>query len=159
MKTLQFILLSFLFAMNSANAQYGNGYGSGYGTGYGGGTSMNRQSIQNTNNFGRNEKTPDEIEKERVENINKAIEKLTTDLKLDDLQVIVIKKEIEANSKSLLAVSKSEISIEEKIKEMEAINEKTDRTINTFLNDEQKVKYKSLIEDRKERMEKLKNKR
>jgi hypothetical protein len=155
MKTLKFILIPFLFAMNSATAQYGYGNGNGYG----GGASMNRQSIQNTNNFGRSEKSADEIEKERIENINKTVEKLTVELKLDDLQVIVIKKEIEANSKSLLAVSKSESPDEEKIKEMEAINEKTDRTINTFLNEEQKVKYKKIIDDRNERMEKIKNKR
>lgn len=155
MKTLKFILVTFLFALSSANAQYGYGNGSGYG----GGSSMNRQSIQNTNNFGRNEKTPDEIEKERVENINKAIERLKIELNLDDLQVIVIKKEIEANSKSLMVVSKSESPVEEKIKEMEAINEKTDRTINTFLNEEQKLKYKKFIEERNERMDKIKNKR
>jgi hypothetical protein len=69
--------------------------------------------------------------------------------------MIVIKKEIEASSKSIFAVSKSESSDEDKIKEMNAINEKTDRTINTFLNADQKIKYKKYIDDRKERMEKL----
>lgn len=152
-----FIAFILLFALNTANAQYGNrgGYGnSGYG-----GNRMNQQSIQNTNNFGRNEKTPDQIEKDRVENINKTVEKLTLDLKLDDLQVIVIKKEIEDNSKKLMAVSKSEVADDEKVKEMVAINEKTDRTINTFLNDEQKLKYKKMIDDRNERMDKIKNRR
>ncbi len=43
---------------------------------------------------------------------------------------------------------------EEKINEMNAINEKTDRIINTFLNADQKVKYKKYIDERKERMEK-----
>ncbi|MEC4003901.1 hypothetical protein OX283_004480 [Flavobacterium sp. SUN052] len=156
MRTLKFISLVLLFTLNSVNAQYGNnGYGS---TGYGG-NRMNQQSIQNTNNFGRNEKTADQIEKERVENLNKVMEKLTVDLKLDDLQVIVIKKEIEDNSKNLTKVSKSEVPDEQKIKEMEAINEKTDRTINTFLNDDQKIKYKKMIEERNERMEKIKNRR
>jgi hypothetical protein len=68
--------------------------------------------------------------------------------------MIVIKKEIEASSKSIFAVSKSEASEEEKINEMNAINEKTDRIINTFLNADQKVKYKKYIDERKERMEK-----
>ena len=101
-------------------------------------------------------KTPEDIEKERAEGINKTVERLTKDLSLDDLQVIVIKKEIESSAKSIYAVMKSETSDEDKIKEVEAINEKTDRTINTFLNDEQKVKYKKFIDDRKERMEKYK---
>ena len=155
MKLLKSIfMVSFvLFTLNFAAAQYGN-------TGMYGGGGMNRmgnqQSMQNTNNFGRSAKTPEDIEKERAEGINKTIDRLTKDLSLDDLQVIVIKKEIESSAKSIYAVMKSETSDEDKIKEVEAINEKTDRTINTFLNDEQKVKYKKFIDDRKERMEKYK---
>ena len=120
-----------------------------------GGMGRNPQSMQNTNNFGKN-KSPEEIEKERAENLNKSIEKMTKDLNLDDLQVIVIRKEIEAGAKSISAVTKSEISNDEKIKEVDAINEKTDRTINTYLNPEQKEKYKKYIEERKDRMEKYK---
>jgi hypothetical protein len=148
------VLFSFiLLATNVASAQYGNGgmYGGG-----GMNRTQNQQSIQNTNNFGRNTKSAEEIEKERAESLNKTMEKLTKELSLDDLQVIVIKKEIEAGSKSIYAVMKSEISDDEKIKEVEAINEKTDRTINTFLNEEQKVKYKKFIDERKERIEKYK---
>lgn len=146
-----------LFALSTSSAQYGYGNGGMYGSGYGGGTNrMNQQSIQNTNNYGRNTKTPEQIEKERADNLNKTVEKLTKDLVLDDLQVIVIRKEIEASSKSINAVMKSESSEEDKIKEVEAINEKTDRTINTFLSDEQKVKYKKFIDERKERIEKYK---
>lgn len=146
-----------LFAVSISSAQYGYGNGGMYGNGYGGGMNrMNQQSIQNTNNYGRNTKTPEQIEKERADNLNKMIDKLTKDLGLDDLQVIVIRKEIEASSKSINTVMKSESSEEDKIKEVEAINEKTDRTINTFLSDEQKVKYQKFIEERKERIEKYK---
>ncbi len=150
--TLSFILLSF----NLISAQYGGGgmYGGGMGSGMNrGGMSRNPQSMQNTNNFGKN-KSPEEIEKERIENLNKSIEKLVKDLSLDDLQAIVIRKEIESGAKSIAVVTKSEISNEEKIKEVDAINEKTDRTINTYLNADQKIKYKKYIEERKERMEK-----
>jgi hypothetical protein len=149
------VFLSFiLLAVNAASAQYGNSgtYGGGM-NGSGMNRMGNQQSMQNTNNFGRN-KSPEDLEKERTENLNKSIEKLTKDLNLDDLQVIVIRKEIEASSKSIYAVTKTENSNEDKIKEVEAINEKTDRTINTFLNAEQKEKYKKIIEDRKERLEK-----
>ena len=146
--TISFILLSF----NLVSAQYGNTgmYG---GNGMGGGMNRNPQSMQNTNNFGRN-KSPEDIEKERAENLNKSIEKLTKDLELDDLQAIVVRKELEESSKKIVAVTKSESAQEDKIKEIEAINEKTDRTINTYLNADQKVKYKKYIEDRKERIEK-----
>lgn len=146
-----------LLALNIASAQYGNnGMYGGSGMGSGGMNRMqNQQSIQNTNNFGRN-KSPEDVEKERTENLNKSIEKITKDLELDDLQVIVIRKEIEEGSKKIVAVTKTESSQEDKIKEIEAINEKTDRTINTYLNADQKIKYKKYIEERKERMEKYK---
>lgn len=146
-----------LFALSTSSAQYGYGNGGMYGNGYGGGMNrMNQQSMQNTNNFGRNSKTPEDIEKERADNLNKTMDKLTKDLGLDDLQVIVVRKEIEASTKSIYAVMKSESPEGDKIKEVEAINEKTDRTINTYLSDDQKVKYKKFIDERKERMEKYK---
>lgn len=153
MKTIKATLVIFLlfFGVNSGIAQFGGMNGGMYGGGMN--RMQNQQSIQNTNNYGR-DKSAEELDKERIENINKSIEKITADLKLDDLQVIVIRKEIEASSKSVFAVSKSEISNEDKLKEIDAINEKTDRTINTFLNADQKVKYKKYIDERKERMEK-----
>lgn len=142
--TISFILL----AINVSSAQYGNSGMNGGG--------MNRMGGQGMNNGNKSNNSPstEEIEKVRTDNLNKSIEKLTKDLKLDDLQVIVIRKEIEASSKSIYAITKKEGSDEEKIREVEAINEKTDRTINTFLNAEQKEKYKKIIEDRKERLEK-----
>ncbi len=56
-------------------------------------------------------------------------------------------------------VKNEEISEEDKTKEIEAISEKTDTTINTFLNAEQKEKYKKFIENKKENLNKLKEKR
>jgi hypothetical protein len=158
MKTLKAILLLVLlfFGFNSGMAQFGGMNGGMNGGMYGGGMNQmqNQQSMQNTNNYGRN-KSSDDLDKEREANLAKSIEKISKDLNLDDLQIIVVKKEIEASSKSIFAISKSEASDEDKIKEMDAINEKTDRTINTFLNADQKTKYKKYIDDRKERMEKL----
>jgi hypothetical protein len=158
MKSLKTVFLVSLifFGVLTCSAQYGNMYGGGMNGGmYGGGMNrmQNQQSIQNTNNYGRN-KSPEDLEKEREDNINKSIEKVSKDLNLDDLQVIVIRKEIESSSKSIFAVTKSEISNEDKLKEIDAINEKTDRIINTYLNPDQKIKYKKYIEERKERMEK-----
>lgn len=153
MKTIKVTLVIFLlfFGINSGIAQFGGMNGGMYGGGMN--RMQNQQSIQNTNNFGRN-KSAEDLDKEREENLAKSIEKISKELNLDALQMIVIKKEIEASSKSIFAVSKSEASEEEKINEMNAINEKTDRIINTFLNADQKVKYKKYIDERKERMEK-----
>jgi hypothetical protein len=153
MKTIKVTLVIFLlfFGINSSIAQFGGMNGGMMGGGMN--QMQNQQSIQNTNNFGRN-KSAEDLDKEREENLAKSIEKISKELNLDALQMIVIKKEIEASSKSIFAVSKSEASEEEKINEMNAINEKTDRIINTFLNADQKVKYKKYIDERKERMEK-----
>lgn len=158
MKTLKSVFTTSLLlgSITFASAQFG---GNGMNNGMGMGT-RNQQSIQNTNNFGRYEKSPEEIEKERAENIEKSVEALKTELKLDELQIIVIRKEIETSTKKIFAVVKNEeLSQEDKAKEIEAISEKTDTTINTFLNAEQKEKYKKFIENRKEKLDKLKDKR
>jgi hypothetical protein len=158
MKTLKLVFTTSLLlgSITFASAQFGgNGMNNGMGMG-----ARNQQRMQNPNNFGRNEKSAEEIEKERAENIDKSVEYLKTELKLDELQIIVIRKEIETSSKKIYAVIKNEeISEEDKTKEIEAISDKTDTTINTFLNAEQKEKYKKFIENRKEKLEKMKDKR
>jgi hypothetical protein len=153
MKTLKLVFTTSLLlgSITFASAQFGgNGMNNGMGMG-----ARNQQRMQNPNNFGRNEKSAEEIEKERAENIDKTVEFLKTELKLDELQIIVIRKEIETSSKKIYAVVKNdEISEEDKTKEIEAISEKTDTTINTFLNAEQKEKYKKFIENKKENLNK-----
>jgi len=160
MKTLKSVFTTSLLlgSITFASAQFGgNGMNNGMNNGMG---TRNQQSIQNTNNFGRYEKSPEEIEKERAENIEKSVEALKTELKLDELQIIVIRKEIETSTKKIFAVVKNEeLSDEDKAKEIEAISEKTDTTINTFLNAEQKEKYKKFIENRRDKLDKLKDKR
>jgi hypothetical protein len=158
MKTLKSVFTTSLLlgSLTFASAQFGgNGMNNGMGMG-----ARNQQRMQNPNNFGRNEKSAEDIEKERAENVDKSVEFLKTELKLDELQIIVIRKEIETSSKKIYAVVKNdEISEEDKTKEIEAISEKTDTTINTFLNAEQKEKYKKFIENKKENLNKLKDKR
>jgi len=158
MKTLKLVFTTSLLlgSITFASAQFGgNGMNNGMGMG-----ARNQQRMQNPNNFGRSEKSAEDIEKERAENIDKSVEYLKTELKLDELQIIVIRKEIETSSKKIYAVIKNEeISEEDKTKEIEAISDKTDTTINTFLNAEQKEKYKKFIENRKEKLEKMKDKR
>jgi hypothetical protein len=146
------ILALFILSLTATNSFAQNGNRNGFGgAGNGFGNNMGGQQI--------NSKSEADIQKERTEYLNKSIEKLKTDLKLDDLQFIVIKREIETCSNTIYKVSKSEISEEDKEKEVEAISEKTNRNIMGFLNEEQKKKYQSYIDDRKEQIEKSKNKR
>lgn len=146
------ILVLFFISLTATNsfAQYGNRNGYG-GAGNGFGNSMGGQQM--------NSKSEADIQKERTEYLNKSIEKLKADLKLDDLQYIVIKREIETSSSAIYKVSKNEISEEDKVKEIEAISERTNRNIMGFLNVEQKKKYQSYIDDKKEQMEKYKRAR
>lgn len=151
------ILAGFLLIGTVGFAQmYGNGYGGGYGSGYGnpyGRSSMGMQPTQ------PREKTVDEIEKERVETVNKTVEKLKNDLTLDELQVVIVRKEFDASSKKINAVIKKEgLSQDEKMKEVQAINETAERNIINFLNDEQKKKFKEMIAERQKRMEMIKSK-
>jgi hypothetical protein len=153
MKTIKSILVcNFMFiAVTSASAQFGlgnNGMGRQQGQSQGVPVDPNRYT-----------KSPEIIEKEQLDAINKSVEKLKTDLNLDELQLIVIRKEIESSSKSINAVIKSDVSIDEKALAIEAISEKTDRTINTYLNKEQKEKYKKFMEEKKEKLDKIKDKR
>ena len=149
MKTIKilFALTFILFLNQHCSAQYGNGgMNGGYG-GMGNGAMMNRQP----------QKDEKEIEKNRQKRIDELVNKLKTELVLDDLQIFAVRKQIEDSEKSVFTVwSKKELSDEDKIKEIEAINNKSDNTIFTYLNPQQREKYKKIIEERKERMEKYK---
>jgi hypothetical protein len=101
MKTLKSVFTTSLLlgSLTFASAQFGgNGMNNGMGMG-----ARNQQRMQNPNNFGRSEKSAEEIEKERAENIEKSVEALKTELKLDELQIIVIRKEIETSTKNEIA--------------------------------------------------------
>ena len=90
-----------------------------------------------------------DIEKSRAEQLDKIIAKLKTVLTLDELQVIAIRNEITSNSKNIDIVIKKETSEEEKGKEVKALMEKTEVVINSYLNKDQKEKYKAFIEESK----------
>lgn len=146
-----------LFLSINASAQYPGGYGGGYGgmNGMRGG-GMNGMG----SSMGSQPKTATEpTEKEKAEKIDKIMEKLKKDLTLDELQMFAIRNEVTANAKSMEAIMKSESSNEDKGKEATSLNEKTDRIINTYLNKEQKEKYKILIDERKKRIEEYKSRR
>ncbi len=108
-----------------------------------------------------------DIEKNRNERIEGFMVKMKSEVALDDLQYIAIKNEILATSKRMDIVMKSENSAEDKNEEYRAIQEKTEKTINSYLNTEQKEKYKAFLvknnsksddKDKKKKKNKEKNK-
>ena len=91
----------------------------------------------------------EQIEKAKAKKIDEIIANLKTELTLDELQAIAIKNEINSSIKNIDIVGKKEISQEEKSKEIKALTDRTETTINSYLNAAQKEKYKALIADSK----------
>lgn len=137
MKALQFLFFCVLFSTTVATAQYGNNYG--YGNRY---NSMSNIPQKDS------KPTPAEIEKSREERVTTAMEKLKGELNLDELQYIAIKNDISSSFKNMEIVMKSENSDEDKQKELIAIQEKTEKSIKSYLNPGQKEKYDKMKEDK-----------
>ncbi|WP_367751987.1 hypothetical protein AB3G33_09110 [Flavobacterium sp. WC2421] len=148
MKTIHslLVLTLVLLSINSVSAQYGNnGYG-GYGNGYGGGGyGGGRMGQMSQLNQGPSHDKPKEIPVEVT--VGKIMEKLKLELDLDALQEIAISNVLIESIRSQGILIKGETSQEQKIEEIKALSETTDRKINEFLNEDQKVKYKALNEE------------
>lgn len=147
MKTIQSILVGafVLLSINTISAQYGNsGYGNGYGNSYGGSGGMNRMNGGGMSQDRSHDK-PKEIPVEVT--VGKIMEKLKTELKLDALQEIAISNVLTESIKTQGVLIKAESSQEQKIKEIQALSETTDRKVKEFLNDDQKEKYKVFKEE------------
>ncbi len=137
MKALQFLFFCVLFSTTVATAQYGNNYGYG-----------NRYNSMSNIPQKESKPTPAEIEKNREERVTTAMEKLKGELNLDELQYIAIKNDISSSFKNMEIVMKSENSDEDKQKELIAIQEKTEKSIKSYLNPAQKEKYDKMKEDK-----------
>ncbi len=138
-----FIILFFSFSRILAQGNYqGNGIG----------------RIGIDNRLYRNQPIDDKDENERASKLvfEKMMIKLKNDLKLDDLQYFAIQKTLNDSNKEQNIVLNKENSQDEKVSEIIAINKKTDAEINSYLNKEQKEKYKIFNEDKNKRIEKLK---
>jgi hypothetical protein len=147
MKTLKTIAsLIILFSIQTLFAQFGQG---GYGQGGYGGNPMGSQNQQ----MGNQNRTQAVKEPPIEETVKKVVDRLKTQLTLDELQVIAISNIITENIKKQNAVLKKEGNNEEKVSELKAISEKTDLDILILLNKEQKAKYKLLSEDAKKQQE------
>ncbi|MGO4818050.1 hypothetical protein [Flavobacterium sp. W22_SRS_FP1] len=144
MKTIQifFVFTAALLCSISVSAQYGNnGYGN---NGYGGGGYGSNNGRMSQMNQSRDIEKPKEIPVEVT--VGKIMEKLKTELLLDQLQEIAITNVLIESIRSQGILLKAETGQEQKIKEIQALSEVTDRKVNEFLNEDQKIKYKALNE-------------
>jgi len=130
-----------LLSIDTASAQYGN---NGYSNG-GGGGGYGRNNRMNQMPQGPSQDKPKEIPVEVT--VGKIMEKLKPELNLDVLQEIAISNVLIESIRSQGILLKAETAQEQKIKEIQALSETTDRKINDFLNEDQKVKYKALNEE------------
>ena len=135
-----FVLTFILLSINTTFAQYG--YGNGYGNGYG----MGRNSM----GMSQMDQTPSKPKEIPVEvTVGKIMEKLKPELNLDELQTIAIGNVYTDIIKSQTAIMKNEnLSQADKSNEIKALFEVNERKVNEYLNEEQKLKYKALKEDR-----------
>jgi hypothetical protein len=136
MKTLKILLFSLLILSSAAIAQNFNQNGYGVNTDLGRNSSPSKPSQQDI----------DEINSKQLDRF---MEQLKKELSLDELQTIAIRNEVTTNRKNVEILMKKENSEEEKSKQIKAMMDRTDVTINSYLNKDQKEKYKILTEKMK----------
>lgn len=147
MKTIKLLFFGALLFSITASAQYNNGYNNGYGN-------MRNNSSPST----PSKLSPEAIEKDRLERIEKIVAKFKEELSLDELQVIAIRNEVIKSNKSIEILMKSDIPQEDKSAEFNAIQEKADKNIISYLNDAQKELFQKMKEDSISKKGKKKNK-
>ncbi|CAM3461839.1 hypothetical protein [Flavobacterium chungbukense] len=149
MKPIQtlFILVFSLFCF-SASAQYG-GYNNGYGNGYGrgGGMGMDRSMMggQQQGTPSKPKETPPE------ETAAIVVEQMKPQVNLDELQAIAITNVLAESIREQGILLKNESSSQDqKIEQIKALRENTDKRITAFLNPDQVEKYKTFMDTLKE---------
>jgi hypothetical protein len=136
MKTLKTLLFSFLILSSAAFAQNFNQNGYGVNQDLGRNSSPSKPSQQ-------------DIDENNSKQLDRFMEQLKKELSLDELQTIAIRNEVNTNRKNVEILMKKENSEEEKSKQIKAMMDRTDVTINSYLNKDQKEKYKILTEKMK----------
>ncbi len=119
----------------------------------------NYNGLNNRDYTGSSKPSAEEIEKYRTKQLEEVVKKLKIDLDLDELQAIAIKNEMTSNRKNVDIIIKKENSEEDKRVEIKALMAKSEITINSYLNNIQKEKYKALLEESKSGKKKKKNKK
>jgi mannitol-specific phosphotransferase system IIBC component len=136
MKTLNTLLFSLLILSSAAFAQNFNQNGYGVNQDLGRNSSPSKPSQQ-------------DIDENNSKQLDRFMEQLKKELSLDELQTIAIRNEVITNRKNVEILMKKESSEEEKSKQIKAMMDRTDVTINSYLNKDQKEKYKILTEKMK----------
>ncbi|MEP7092439.1 MAG: hypothetical protein ABI793_00145 [Flavobacterium sp.] len=151
MKPIQslFLLVFTIFCITSVSAQYGNGYNNGYGgNGYGrgGGMGMDRSMMQGPQSA---PSKPKEVPAE--ETAAKIVEQMKPEVNLDELQAIAITNVLADSMREQGVLLKNESSNqEEKMEQIKALRESTNKKITAFLNPDQVEKYTFFMENFKE---------
>lgn len=151
MKSIQSLILLFftLLCINTVSAQYGNGYNNGYGGGgygRGGGMGMDRSMMQGPQS---SPSKPKEVPAE--ETAAKIVEQMKPEVNLDELQAIAITNVLADSMREQGVLLKNESSSQdEKIEQMKALRESTNKKINAFLNPDQIEKYTNFMDNFKE---------
>ena len=140
MKTFKILFICLFLSNLSAVAQFGNMNGNRMG-----GVDRSNQIPQSNE---PKVPTPEEIASARNMRVDNIMKQMKEDLTLDDLQCIAIRNELIANSKSIEILIKSEISEEDKTKQFQSIQEKTEKIINSYMNSSQKEKYQILKDEK-----------
>lgn len=136
MKTLKTLLFSLLILSSAGFAQNFNQNGYGVNQDLGRNSSPSKPSQQ-------------DIDENNSKQLDRFMEQLKKELSLDELQTIAIRNEVTTNRKNVEILMKKESSEEEKSKQIKAMMDRTDVTINSYLNKDQKEKYKILTEKMK----------
>lgn len=139
-----------LFCFNTVSAQYGNGYyNNGYGNGYGrgGGMGMDRSMMagQQQGTPSKPKETPPE------ETAAMIVEQMRPQVNLDELQAIAISNVLADSIREQGILLKNESSSQDqKIEQVKALRESTDKKVTAFLNPDQIEKYKTFMDTLKE---------
>ena len=153
MKLLPSLLIALFVVLfsNTVSAQYGNGYNNGYGNnGYNNGYGNNYGSNRRMNSGmdqSMSQQKPKEIPIEVT--VAKIMEQIKPKLNLDELQVIAISNIMNENMRTQGMLLKAEVSQDDKMANIKALSEVTDRKIMELLNKDQKEKYLALNEEAK----------
>ncbi|MBE8726988.1 hypothetical protein [Flavobacterium hungaricum] len=151
MKPIQtlFIIAFGFFCFTTASAQYGNGYNNGYGGGgygRGGGMGMDRSMMGGPQG---NTSKPKEVPAE--ETAAQLVEQMKPEVNLDELQAIAITNVLADSMREQGVLLKNESSSQDqKIEQIKALRESTNKKITAFLTPDQVVKYTAFMDNFKE---------
>ncbi|MBP4138199.1 hypothetical protein [Flavobacterium geliluteum] len=147
MKPIQslFLLVFALLSINTVWAQYGNGYNNN-GYGRGGAMGMDRSMMQGQQSA---PSKPKEIPAE--ETAAKIVEQMKPEVNLDELQAIAITNVMADSMREQGILLKNESSTQDqKLEQINALREETNKKINAFLNPDQKEKFTAFMANFKE---------